>query len=108
MACAICCLEGGWTTAVGEAMVLSSVPGAHGGDHRKAGTQTTRQVRIVEGDLHGDSLDDFRKVAGGVVGREKRKLRAAGGRNFEHFPAEDFARVLINVKLGGVAHFHVA
>ncbi len=46
------------------------------------------EARIVERDLDGNALHDFGEVAGGVVGRQQRKLRSAGRRNLDDFAAE--------------------
>src|SRR5271168_2768779 len=37
--------------------------------HRKSGTQRRRDCQIVQRDLDGNALHDFREVASGVVGR---------------------------------------
>ena len=80
---------------------------ADGGDNRQAGAQATRQVGIVECNLHSDSLHHLRKITGGVVGWQQRKLRAASRSNFDHFAAEHLSRVLVDEHLRRIAHFYV-
>src|SRR5580693_5209737 len=48
--------------------------GADGRHDGKPGAQFGRKRRIVQRDLHGNALHDFREVAGGVVGRQKCEL----------------------------------
>src|SRR6516162_9136641 len=76
---ASCGAAGNATMVVEAAMGFPSVLGANGRDDGESRTQRHRGVRVVERNLHRDSLHDFRVVTGCIVGWEQRKLRAAGG-----------------------------
>src|SRR5580658_6805417 len=66
-------------------------------NHRKSGTQRRRERRIVQSDLDGNTLHDFRKVASGVVGRQQSELRSAGWRDFNHFAANELSGIFVNM-----------
>lgn len=46
-------------------------------NHRHTRSQTADILLAIDDDFHGDSLDDFREVARGVVGGQQRKLESA-------------------------------
>ena len=69
VACAISVGLGRRVGIVVEAMMLRLSSRANGGNDREARTQSGREVRVVERNLHGDSLYDFREIAGSVVRR---------------------------------------
>ena len=80
---------------------------ANGSNDGQPWTQGCRDVRIVEPNFYRDSLDDFRVIAGGIVGREQRELRTAGRRDLDDFPVEDLAGVFIDPDFGRIADFHI-
>src|ERR1700756_2488531 len=58
-----------------EAAICSSSPsGADRCDHRNSGTQFRRESRILQRDLHRNTLHDFCEVARGVVGGQQSEL----------------------------------
>ena len=63
-------------------------------NHRgKTGAERVLQgMPWVEQDLDGDPLHYLGKVAGGVIGRQQRKLGSASRRNLLHLPMEDDSR----------------
>src|ERR1700691_4893490 len=64
--------------------------------HRKARTQRCRERRIVQRDLDGNTLHDFREIARRVVGRQQSELRSAGRRDLDHFAANQLSGILVN------------
>src|SRR5580692_3999624 len=107
-ACAICAEVGCGTTVVEAAIQYAPlVRGAHRGNNGEPGTQRGREVGIIEGDLHRDSLHHLRVIPGGVVRRQQRKLRTAGWSNFEYLPLENFSRIFIDAQVCRIADFHI-
>src|ERR1700723_3607874 len=76
--------------------------------HRKSGTQPRRDRLIVQRDLDGNTLHDFREIARGVVGRQQSELRSAGWRDLDHFAANELSGIFINAQFGRVPNFHVS
>src|SRR5271166_583857 len=89
------------------AMMLRLSSRADCGDYGQAWTQCGCNVRIVKHDLHGDSLHDFGVVAGGIVGRQKRKLGPAGRRYLDDFAVKDFSGIFVDADFSGVSDFYV-
>src|SRR5260370_16672560 len=81
---AICCGVNCATAA--EAPIARSplTPCAHGGDDGEPRTQGSGNARIIEPDLYGDSLHDFREITGGIVSRQQRELRTPAGPHLDH------------------------
>src|ERR1700730_7641989 len=94
-------------TVVKVAIAVRSAPCAYRGCDGEARTQGGRQARIVEHNLHGDSLYDFRKVAGSVVGRQQGELRTAGRCNLDDFAQKELPWVFVYANLHSIAHLHV-
>src|ERR1700690_3977426 len=70
---AICIGDG--RTVIGEAAIgFRLLSGADGCNHRKPGTQFRCEIGIVQRDLDGNTLHDFREVASRVIGWQQRKL----------------------------------
>src|SRR5271157_4181387 len=101
---AICAAVGGRDMTV-EAAILTSR--ADSSDNRKARAQLTGQGGIVERDLDGDSLYYLGEIAGGVVGRQQRKLRPAGGGDLYDFAMDHLARILVDADLCRITNSYV-
>src|SRR5271163_3274353 len=71
------------------------------------GKRTAEVAADIERNLDGDSLHHFRVVAGGIVGRQQRELRTAGGGDFQHLAVKHLARIFIHGNLRNVANLHV-
>src|SRR6266699_5117255 len=65
-----------------------------------------RVHRAIQVDTHGDPLHDFREVAGGVVGRQQRELRARSRRQALDVPVHVHAFVRIHRDIGRIAGRH--
>src|SRR6516225_2556408 len=90
---ASCGAAGNATMVVEAAMGFPSVLRANARDDGESRTQRHRRVRVVERNLHRDSLHHFRVIAGRIVGWEQRKLGATGGRNLDDFAVKGFVGV---------------
>jgi hypothetical protein len=77
------------------------------GDDGESWAHWRRISRIIENDLHGDSLRHFREIASCIVGRQERELRAAGGRDFDNSPVEQLSRVSIDTDLRRITDSHI-
>src|SRR5580692_5158483 len=75
--------------------------------HRKSGTQPRRDRRIVQRDLDGNTLHDFREIARGVVRRQQSELRSAGWRDLDHFATNELSGIFVNAQFGRIPNFHV-
>src|SRR5271163_2902345 len=107
-ACAICAEVGCGTTVVEAAIQYAPLlRGAHRGNNGEPGTQRGREVGIIEGDLHRDSLHHLGVVPGSVVGRQQSKLRTAGRRNLQHLSLEDFSWIFVDAYFRRVADSHI-
>src|SRR5262245_29134225 len=88
----------------GVALTSTSLFGrTNGHDRRKPWTQPRGQRRILEPDLHRDSLNDLREIAGGVVRRQQRELRSAGGSNLQNRSANDFSGIDVDADFRPIA-----
>src|SRR6202034_4790507 len=94
-ACAISSADGR-TVMVEAAIDFRLSSGADGCYHRKSGTQSGRERRIVQRDLDGNTLHDFREISSGIVGRQQSELRSAGWRDLDHFAANEFSGIFVN------------
>src|SRR6266567_1678152 len=103
----ICVGEGCATAIVVAILRLRSVSCANRGDNGKPRTQGSGNARIIEPDLYGDSLHDFREITGGIVRRQQRELRTAGGRDLDHFAVDHPSRVRVDADLRRVADLHI-
>ena len=66
------------------------IAGVDGRDDREAGPKRDLLQHVLgEGDAHRDPLHDLGEVAGRVVRRQQRELRARGGRNRRHHALTD-------------------
>src|SRR5580692_9869878 len=63
--------------------------------HRKSGTQRRRDGRVIQRDLDGNTLHDFREIASGVIGRQESELRAAGWCDLDHSPANELSGIFV-------------
>src|ERR1700690_2874263 len=68
------CIGDGRTVIVEAAIGFRLLSGADGCNHRKPGTQFRCEIGIVQRDLDGNTLHDFREVASRVIGWQQRKL----------------------------------
>src|SRR5262245_56806280 len=92
--------------SVNAGVALTSTPSfdrSDGHHRRKPGTQPRGQRRILEPDLHRDSLNDLREIAGGVVRRQQCELRSAGGRNLKNRSADDLSGIHVAADLHPIA-----
>src|SRR5208283_890996 len=74
VACANSSGVGGRVVIAVAAMMLRLSSGADCGNYGKSWSQFRSQARIVERNLHRDSLYHLGEVAGGVVGRQQTEL----------------------------------
>src|SRR5271156_2596887 len=105
-ACAICNADGRTVRVEApiDAWLLSGADSCH---HRKSGTQRRRHRRIIQRDLDGNTLHDFREIASRVIGRQQRELRSTRGRDLDHFSANKSSGIFVNMQFGNVSNFHV-
>src|ERR1700692_4165416 len=83
-------------------------PGIHPDNNRHAGAKAVAEtVRVVDDNLHGDTLPHLGEISGGVVGRQERELRAGARSKREHVAAQTVARERIHGDLGRLAYIHV-
>src|ERR1700678_2210156 len=94
-ACAISTADGR-TVMVEAALEFRLSSGVGGCYHRKSGTQSGRERRIVQRDLDGNTLHDFREISSGVVGRQQSELRSAGRRDLNHSSANALPGIFVN------------
>src|SRR3954471_19345992 len=74
-----------------------SLADSHARRHRHARTKHVAQfARIVERDLHSDTLDHLCEVAGRIVWRQQCKLRASAGSEPDHVTGESMPRKRID------------
>src|SRR5271156_3828238 len=105
-ACAISSADGR-IVMVEAAIDFRLLSGADGCYHRESGTQRSREGRIVERDLDGNTLHDFCEIAGGVVRRQQSELRSAGWRDLDYFAANELSGIFVDMEVNGVPNFHV-
>ncbi len=78
-------------------------------DHGQPGPQSLGHCLAgIQHDLHGYSLHDLCEVAGRIVGRQQRELRAAGRRHLIDFPSENHSRKRVHADFSRVARADVA
>src|SRR3954453_22583941 len=82
--------------------------GVDAGDDRQARPQPRKQrLVVVELDAHGNALHDLGEVAGCVVRRQQRDLRAGCGRNALHPAAQLLTRETVDGDLDRLARCDV-
>src|SRR5262245_1523950 len=80
----------------------------HGRDDRHPGPQQSFGIlRGVEHDLHGDALDDFDEVAGGILRRQQAEARAGRAGDAVHFALELASAERVDFDFGALAWTHV-
>src|SRR5580692_5492448 len=97
----------GRTVMVEAAIDFRLSSGADGCYHRKSGTQRRRDGRIVQRNLDGNTLHNFREIASSVVGWQQSELRSAGWRDLDHFAANALSGIFVNTQFGSVPNLHV-
>src|SRR3981081_1351854 len=76
-------------------------PGIDPGNDGHAGAQPVEEaVRVVDDDFNGNTLNHFGEIAGRIVGRQKRELRARARRKREYVAAQPVTRESIHGDLG--------
>lgn len=86
----------------------SSVAGVNGDDCRESRPQPI-EIRLSrkKQNLDGYSLNDLGEVTSGIVGRQKRELRTAGGRELLDLSMKDPIGEGIDPNVRYVAHSHI-
>src|SRR4029077_2187628 len=74
-----------------------SVLGMDGRHHGKSRAQLRRQSRIVQCNLHWNTLHYFCEIASGIIGGQQSELRSAGWRDLDHFAANELSGIFVNM-----------
>src|SRR5580693_387647 len=83
--------------------------GVDAGNDRHAWTQQVSEtVGVVNRNFDGDTLNDLREIARGIVRRQKRELRTRTRGKREHMPAHSTAGESIHRDVRALADAHVS
>src|SRR4029077_8058653 len=96
-------------TAVLEAAIIFRLPSRpDSGNDGKSGAQFRGESGVVQHDLDRDALHDLGEIAGRIVRRTQRKLRAAGRSNLKYLAVDHAARIFVDANLRWIANFDIS